>query len=59
MLGHSGYNLLDQTAARYGHSFAMLAFGVEGGGEDGPMDRQDAVVAMVSGSLFAGTLDAA
>ena len=25
---HSGYNLLDETAVRYGHSFTMLAFGV-------------------------------
>ena len=28
---HSGYNLLDETAVRYGHSFIMLAVGVEGG----------------------------
>ncbi len=28
--GHSGYNLSDETAVRYGHSFTM-AFGVEGG----------------------------
>ena len=29
--GHAGYNLLDETAVRYGHSFTMLAFGVGGG----------------------------
>ncbi len=49
---HSGYNLLDETAARYGHCFTRLGVRVSREAVEGGMMDSDAAVVLVIPGAF-------